>query len=483
MRLAQGRAGWALLAAGTVGLAVTAAVQVSSSSAPAAPAKSAATPAPVDGAARLTEIRVELAWLADPTTFPYEVAAHVDGSRLEVGGIVPNDALRQRALQVAKAQCSLQVVDKLILLPSAAVESVHDKNDNLCRTASLALTKTFNRFPGNFQVDADPHGVVTVAGEVPTCEDKLTVSRRLAQLTGCTSVVNHLTVARVVRDGKPFTPISADGKVVLPGEPKDLLRTQPAEAVAVKPTPSPKPTLAVATKPTTPPVAAKPTTTAVTTPVATRPTPLPVTTPVATRPTTSTATAVVVTPTTSPATAPVATTPAPTAPKPTTVAAAPVPPAKLPPSVLGSSDVLQAPASAVARPTNNNNGIVLASATQPAAPATTAPRTPTTGPAKPVAVADAPAKAAPSKPATAAAVTKPATAPTVSPEVVAQVKQRIERSCGSKVRDLTVTASGKNQLDLHFCVKTESDGQLLGVQVLKMPELAPYKVELKVEVK
>src|SRR5437868_5827848 len=63
MRLARGRAGWALTAAGTFGLTVAAA-QVSVDKALAASPPQAMAATAVDGGfARVIEIRVELAWL------------------------------------------------------------------------------------------------------------------------------------------------------------------------------------------------------------------------------------------------------------------------------------------------------------------------------------------------------------------------------------------------------------------------------------
>src|SRR5437879_389892 len=52
---------------------------------------------------RVTEIKVELALLADPATFGCELAAHIDGvaDALEVRGYVPNETVREQALKVA----------------------------------------------------------------------------------------------------------------------------------------------------------------------------------------------------------------------------------------------------------------------------------------------------------------------------------------------------------------------------------------------
>src|SRR5262252_447153 len=59
--------------------------------------------------------RVELAWLADPTTFalPLEVASR--GDELEVRGKVPDEATRQHVLLVARQSCYLPVHDGLTI--------------------------------------------------------------------------------------------------------------------------------------------------------------------------------------------------------------------------------------------------------------------------------------------------------------------------------------------------------------------------------
>src|SRR5262245_51287597 len=48
---------------------------------------------------RLTEIQVEMAWLADPATFPYRLTARVQGLTLRVSGCVPSSGVRSHVLQ------------------------------------------------------------------------------------------------------------------------------------------------------------------------------------------------------------------------------------------------------------------------------------------------------------------------------------------------------------------------------------------------
>src|SRR5438552_388836 len=62
---------------------------------------------------RLREILVELAWLADPSTFPCLLEAHMASTSLQVKGRVPNRAVHERALQIARLHCPMTVADGL----------------------------------------------------------------------------------------------------------------------------------------------------------------------------------------------------------------------------------------------------------------------------------------------------------------------------------------------------------------------------------
>jgi len=60
------------------------------------------TKAPAEDPRRLAEIAVELAWLGDPVTFPYFLEARVEGAKLTVRGFVPDKAVREHALGLAR---------------------------------------------------------------------------------------------------------------------------------------------------------------------------------------------------------------------------------------------------------------------------------------------------------------------------------------------------------------------------------------------
>src|SRR5205809_71065 len=63
---------------------------------------------------RVTTINVEVAWLADPVTFPYYLEAHITSAQqLEVRGYVPNKMVRDQALRIAQVYSSMPVIDSM----------------------------------------------------------------------------------------------------------------------------------------------------------------------------------------------------------------------------------------------------------------------------------------------------------------------------------------------------------------------------------
>ena len=114
MRRALRRVRWGLLAAGALGLAGPSLAQAPAGAAGPAPTRAAVAPAaPKDEGARLEAIQVELAWLADPLTFPYPLTARPAGGTLEVRGEVPGPGVKQLALTMARAHSTLPVTDQL----------------------------------------------------------------------------------------------------------------------------------------------------------------------------------------------------------------------------------------------------------------------------------------------------------------------------------------------------------------------------------
>ncbi len=206
IRKALGRAGWTVAIAGGLGVTAVTTAQIS----PYAPiarttqtpqAAPAETPGPVaDDHGRLAVMKVELAWLADPVTFPHALEARVIGTVLEVRGEVPNETIRQQALRMARDASGMRIMDGLQLRHKPQRPSVGRPSGWLHQQAITALQHALPQCVGGITVDTWTDGQVVVKGTVPTYEDKLTASRCLHGVSGCNCVINQLSVLMSNKD-------------------------------------------------------------------------------------------------------------------------------------------------------------------------------------------------------------------------------------------------------------------------------------------
>jgi BON domain len=140
---------------------------------------------------RLAEIGVELAWLADPVTFPYFLEAKVEGATLTVRGFVPDKAVRDYALRLARLYCSCSVTDAMKEHPSLRVRPGQAAPTQLQTAVVSALREALSRQQAQkLQVQCAADGKVTLGGPVQSAEAKLAASRALRRMYGCTSVQN-----------------------------------------------------------------------------------------------------------------------------------------------------------------------------------------------------------------------------------------------------------------------------------------------------
>src|SRR5262249_32101015 len=142
--------------------------------------------------ARLDEMKVELAWLADATTFPYQLDAHANGAALEVRGYVANEAVRAHALEVARRHTALPVADALKVYPGLVSRAAGVSAQTLEEGAARMLADKMGGRARTLEVKAQANGQVAVTGSVLSVEEKLAVSRHLRRLRGCTAVANRL---------------------------------------------------------------------------------------------------------------------------------------------------------------------------------------------------------------------------------------------------------------------------------------------------
>jgi hypothetical protein len=216
MHRAPRRAWCALAAAAGVVLVLPAATFASGT--PAAPpggevtrpqATSAAKTLATAGAQRFTEIEIELAWLADPITFPHYLKAHAGTKQLQVEGYVPSNLVRDEALRVARAHCPVAVADEVKVVSGLTFPPTSAAPAHLQRAAEATLQRLFARQPSGFTVTCAADGRVTVTGVVGSIEDKLAVSRQLRYLPGCAAVANQLRVETPLPGGVPAPAVPA----------------------------------------------------------------------------------------------------------------------------------------------------------------------------------------------------------------------------------------------------------------------------------
>jgi hypothetical protein len=135
------------------------------------------------------DVRVQLAWLADPMTFPWNLAARIGPSSLEVVGYVPTDAVRQRVIQVARESCSLPVADRLQIHPGLPLPfASQEVSPGLRQLVLDYLAQLLGERLRYLHVQPDANGRVVLTGTVLSPQEQLQVARSLRTLNGCRAV-------------------------------------------------------------------------------------------------------------------------------------------------------------------------------------------------------------------------------------------------------------------------------------------------------
>jgi hypothetical protein len=380
-----------------------------------------------DAPTRLLEMKVELAWMADPAVFPHRLAVRFAGGALEVRGFVPGEAVREQALKVAREAVGVHVLDGLRVHPNLSLRAGAGGTESIEPASRAALAEALPDQAGGIAVKATPGGQVTLSGVVASHEAKLAAGHALRRVAGCASVVNQLRVATVLVNGRGHERVSADGMLLVGSDGSVITveeNTQPR-----LPTPPPL-------RPETPPVVRP-----------AKPAPAPRAPEMPAR--------VESPPTYSLPARPVRLEePAEPAVEIAKPVAKPVPPAppkpKEPAPVRRVSHTAPKPATVAPRPVAPGapyvaTGVVLIEGldlpVEPAAPA-----------------ADLAA-------------------------VGTQMRQKIVAVFGDKVNGIEVTALSPTSLTIRLRAANASDGQRLASAVFKMPELRPYQVNLEIDLK
>jgi osmotically-inducible protein OsmY len=147
-----------------------------------------------EGPRSSVEMQIELAWLADPVTFPFDLRARARDGKLQVSGNVPNQAARDRVLLLAGQFAMVQVLDKLHIQSKLLSKTETVPTEELQRAVKDVLTREIGPTSGQLEIKAHASGQVSIAGDVATQEKKLAVSKSLQGIKGCVCVINLLNV-------------------------------------------------------------------------------------------------------------------------------------------------------------------------------------------------------------------------------------------------------------------------------------------------
>jgi hypothetical protein len=165
--------------------------------------------------AQLEAMKVEMAWLADRTTYQFHLEVEIKGEGLEVRGQVPDEPGHQRALEVARQGCYLPVSDAIRIVPNSPVHS--PTPETIAKASREALNRQFGARSSGFDVKVTPHGQIILRGQVGSVEEKLTASRCLRGQQGVTAIVNCLGVTPIRHAGHTITLVTTDGRHAVHG--------------------------------------------------------------------------------------------------------------------------------------------------------------------------------------------------------------------------------------------------------------------------
>jgi hypothetical protein len=501
------KAGWALAAACGISIVPIAIAQTPAHSHVDESGKTAA--APVDTAARRAlEIKVELAWLEDTETFPCQIAALFRSGDIEVRGYVPSEAVRDKAVRIARDASSATIVDHIHVVPTVIQPSRALTKEALQPAIALCLRTNFSGQLAGLQVSCNDRGEVTVKGSIATRDEKLAISKRLQTIAGCTCVHNRLVVPGT--HDEPALAVSAFPVAKTPSreqkqsESPQTAKTPERKIAPVPPpasVPAPQATVSVPPPPAT--VSAPPATASATpssnaaarTPISFSPSQPPSNGPAPSPVPNQAAAPSAVRPQSVspyPVVAPASSTP-PTKASGTLLAPVDAPPAVPPMHVSLSAPLVEVPplpaaaAAQLSYPVANQKDLSKQTAKAPPStdaiamasiniPATETiakapvhipePKLPVRGEAYETTgvvliTDDAPAAAAPSTPAP-------------SKMAIAGVKSAIERSCGSRISSVEVKADAGNRLKIQFTAPSSSEADVYLGRIMGLPELAPY---------
>ena len=135
---------------------------------------------------------IELAWLADPITYPYALRVIPSGSVLEIHGAVPNSAVKKQAINIARIHARTTIADRVNIVVLAEPVAARRAQQDLRNDLEQRIRDFAPRLANGIRVQSDDEGRVTLTGSANSWDEKRSLSQALRSVPGCLCVDNQL---------------------------------------------------------------------------------------------------------------------------------------------------------------------------------------------------------------------------------------------------------------------------------------------------
>ncbi len=170
---------------------------------------------------------IELAWLADPITFPYPLRAVHQDNKLLIQGLVPTRGIQMKALAIATELSLVEVVDQVRVQPNMRVVLPEAPRETFALECRARLEQVGLPVRKQIELRATKDGRLIITGFADSEDDKLAYSRCFVGLAGCRSIRNEMVVGKAPRQALPHADV------------KDLETLPPPKPAPMPPTLAP----------------------------------------------------------------------------------------------------------------------------------------------------------------------------------------------------------------------------------------------------
>ena len=138
---------------------------------------------------------IEMAWLADPITFPFALRVVPTATAFEIHGAVPSAAVKKQALNIARIHGQATITDRVNVVALGKQAAARRAPDDLRKDLEQRLREIAPALAKSILIQTDEEGRVTLTGSTNSWDEKRSLGQALRSIPGCICVVNQLQFA------------------------------------------------------------------------------------------------------------------------------------------------------------------------------------------------------------------------------------------------------------------------------------------------